>query len=54
VSPLDATLSPGTNALDRALRLPNINDGFTGAAPDLGAVERGLPYPSFGVRPNAP
>lgn len=54
VAPLDARLSATTNALDRALRLPNINDAFTGAGPDLGAVERGATYPTFGVRANAP
>jgi hypothetical protein len=50
VAPLDARLSASTNALDKAQRLPNINDNFTGVGPDLGAVERGLPYPAFGVR----
>lgn len=54
VLPLDARLAAGTNALDRALRLPNINDDFTSTGPDLGAVERGSAYPSFGVRANAP
>lgn len=52
VAPLDARLSAATNALDRALRLPNINDDFSGIGPDLGAVERGFAYPNFGVRPN--
>ena len=31
--------------------LPNVNDGYTGSAPDLGALERGCPIPIYGVRP---
>jgi hypothetical protein len=31
--------------------LPNITDGFTGAAPDLGALEVGQPLPTWGPRP---
>jgi len=31
--------------------LPNINDGFSGRAPDLGAVEFGDDVPHFGPRP---
>jgi len=34
-------LKPGTPGHDRAVRLPNFNDGFLGAAPDMGAVETG-------------
>ena len=30
--------------------LPNINDGFTGNAPDLGALEVGQPLPHYGPR----
>jgi len=30
---------------------PNINDGFTGEAPDLGALEFGQPTPHCGPRP---
>src|SRR5262249_26770364 len=29
----------------------NIDDGFQGAAPDLGAVELGCDPPAYGVRP---
>ncbi len=39
-----------SNAVDAGVRLPNINDDFTGRAPDLGAVERGVPPPQYGVR----
>ena len=31
--------------------LPNVNDGFTGRAPDLGAIETGRPTPHYGPRP---
>ena len=50
--PPDFALSPSSNALDRGLRLPGINDGFTGAAPDLGALEAGCPDPHYGPRPD--
>jgi len=38
-------------AIDAGVRLPNVNDGFVGAAPDLGAYEFGLPLPHYGPRP---
>lgn len=50
-SPQDFTLAAASNAIDRGLNLPGINSGFQGAAPDLGAVERGCPVPSYGPRP---
>ena len=31
-------------------RGPNVNDGFTGRAPDLGAYELGQPIPVYGPR----
>ncbi len=31
--------------------LPNVTDGFTGEAPDLGALELGQPVPHYGTRP---
>jgi hypothetical protein len=49
--PEDVTLASGSPAVDSGLVLPNVNDGFTGAGPDLGALERGCPEPFFGVRP---
>jgi MYXO-CTERM domain-containing protein len=51
LSPADATLASGSPALDRGLVLPNFNDAFQGAAPDLGALERGCPAPAYGIRP---
>jgi hypothetical protein len=48
---LDFRLRSGSAAIDRGLALPNISDGFTGKAPDLGALEAGLPLPTYGPRP---
>ena len=31
--------------------LPTVTDGFTGTAPDLGALEVGRPAPYYGPRP---
>jgi hypothetical protein len=50
VNPPDVALSAGSNAVDGGLRLPNINDGFAGANPDLGALELGATPPHYGVR----
>lgn len=48
---LDFRLRPGSAAVDRGLALPNVNDGFAGKAPDLGALESGKPLPHYGPRP---
>jgi hypothetical protein len=48
----DATLAAGSNAVDAATTLPNVDDGFAGAGADMGALERGCPLPLFGVRPD--
>ena len=47
---LDFRLRPGAAAIDRGVALPNINDGFAGKAPDLGALESGQPLPTYGPR----
>jgi hypothetical protein len=47
---LDFRLKEGSAAIDRGIALPNINDGFTGKAPDLGALEAGQPLPTYGPR----
>jgi hypothetical protein len=47
----DLRLRPGSAAIDAGDVLPNINDGFTGKAPDLGAYELGSPLPHYGPRP---
>ena len=46
----DFQLRPGSAAVDVGLRLPGINDDFTGRAPDLGAYESGRAMPHYGPR----
>ena len=46
----DFSLNPGTPAVDSGCILPNINDGFSGKAPDLGALEIGQKLPVYGPR----
>jgi len=46
----DFRLKPGSAAVDRGTALPNVTDGFTGQAPDLGALEVGRPMPIYGPR----
>ena len=47
------TLRSGCNAVDAGVILRNINDGFLGAAPDLGAFEFGQALPAYGPRPSS-
>ena len=47
---LDFRLKPNSVAVDAGCILPNINDGFSGRAPDLGALEAGQPLPVYGPR----
>jgi hypothetical protein len=47
---LDFRLKPGAKAVDAGVRLPNVNDGFAGKAPDLGAYEAGQAPPIYGPR----
>jgi hypothetical protein len=47
---LNFRLKPGSTAVDAGVRLPNVNDGFNGRAPDLGAYEVGQPAPVYGPR----
>ncbi len=49
--PQDLRIAPGSAAADAALLLPNINDDFSGKAPDIGAYEIGKPLPHYGPRP---
>jgi hypothetical protein len=42
-------LAPGTAGYDQGARIPNFNDGFLGAAPDIGAHEGGSGRMLFGV-----
>jgi hypothetical protein len=47
---LDLRLRPGSAPVDAGVRLPNVNDDFTGKAPDLGAYELGRDPPRYGPR----
>jgi hypothetical protein len=42
-------LRPGSPGFDAGTLLPNFNDGYTGAAPDIGAHEYGTPDRAFGI-----
>ena len=48
----DFRLKPGSAAVDKGIVIPQVTDGFTGAAPDLGALEIGQPLPHYGPRDN--
>ena len=48
---LNFRLRAGGAAVDAGLVLPNVNDGYTGRAPDLGAYELGQPDVVYGPRP---
>ncbi len=50
-SDYDLRLRKGSKAIDAGVVLPNIDDGYTGRAPDLGAYEYGMPVPHYGPRP---
>lgn len=49
---LHLTLKPNANAIDAGQVLPNINEDYEGAAPDLGAYEYGKALPHYGPRPS--
>ena len=51
IEDLDFRLKPGTAAVDAGCILPNVNDSFTGRAPDLGALEVDQSPPVYGPRP---
>ena len=50
----DPRLAASSRAVDRGVRLPNFNDQFRGARPDLGCCEAGHDLPWFGPRPEEP
>jgi MYXO-CTERM domain-containing protein len=52
LDPADVSLAAGSGAVDKGIVLANINDGFKGAAPDLGALEVGCAVPIYGPRPD--
>jgi hypothetical protein len=47
---VDFRLRPESTAVDRGVGIPNVTDGFSGQAPDLGALEVGRPLPVYGPR----
>lgn len=47
----DVDLAAGAVVVDKGIALANVNDGFKGAAPDLGAIEQGCAAPLYGPRP---
>ena len=49
--PPDLRLRVDSDAVDAAIVIPNINDIYTGTAPDLGAYELGQEMPVYGPRP---
>jgi len=46
----DFTLAAGSGGIDAGTVLPGVTDGFTGTAPDLGALESGRAVPGYGPR----
>ena len=50
IEEVDYRLRRGATAIDAGMVLPGVNDGFSGRAPDLGAVEFGEDMPHFGPR----
>ena len=46
----DFRLKESANVIDKGIHLPNVNDGFTGLAPDIGASEYGKKEPLYGKR----
>ena len=51
---MDFRLKPGSAPVDKGKIVANVTDGFTGSAPDLGALEVGQPIPHYGPRPETP
>lgn len=49
---LDFRLKPKSKAVDTGVKLPTVNDGFRGKAPDLGAIEAEDSAPVYGPRGN--
>jgi hypothetical protein len=47
---LNFRLKPDSKAVDAGEVIPTVNDGFSGRAPDLGALEVNAPEPTYGPR----
>jgi hypothetical protein len=43
------SLAADTNAKNAGTEVPNVTDGYSGAAPDMGAIIEGRPVPAFGA-----
>lgn len=54
VTQQDLQLKAGSAAVDKGVALANVNDGFSGSAPDLGAYEIGTAPPEYGPRSGGP
>ena len=50
IPPQRVTLADGCNAVDAGEVMANVNDGYVGAGPDLGAHERGATPQHYGPR----
>jgi hypothetical protein len=50
--PHKQALAADSPLIDKACVLPNVNDDFTGEAPDIGPYESGRPLPHYGPRPD--
>jgi len=51
LAPVTPQLGASSLAIDRGVVLANLDDGFLGAGPDLGALEAGCDPPIYGPRP---
>ena len=51
IAPRSPLLAPASAAVDGGQVIPNVTDTFSGSGPDLGAWERGVALPVYGVRP---
>jgi hypothetical protein len=49
----NAAPAEGSPLIDAGMVLPNVNDDFTGKAPDIGPYEFGRPLPHYGPRGGA-
>ncbi len=47
---VDLTPAEGAKIVDAGCRIPGINDDHAGKTPDIGAIERGKPLPTWGPR----
>jgi hypothetical protein len=50
LAPITPQLAVASPAIDKGRLFANVDDGFTGAAPDLGAIESGCNPPTYGPR----